>query len=373
MGKTPAIQLDKRQLLVANTSIISVKAPARVCLFGDHQDYLGLPIIACAISRFIQIEASEITEFELQISFLDTNEAKIFSLDKIAEYNIKGDFLAAAIKCVLQHGFKPVKGYKLNLFGNIPINAGVSSSSAMVVAFTKFLLDAFKGEQEVTDSLVAQIAYEAEVLEQKGPGGKMDQFTCALGGLIHLETDENSAVTHLPMNLSGLVLGESGIPKNTVGLLGDLRAKALDTVQTVKEKAPLFSLQKSTLADYQQYKSLITESEQPYFYAAIKNHEITKKAKIALQKPELDYQEIGFLMNEHHKVLRDELKITLPKIDAMINGALKAGAFGAKIVGSGGGGSICAICPPEKQDSVINAIKLAGGEDAYGVEIYVNE
>ena len=31
------------------------KAPGRVCLFGDHQDYLGLPIIACAINRFVEI------------------------------------------------------------------------------------------------------------------------------------------------------------------------------------------------------------------------------------------------------------------------------------------------------------------------------
>ena len=44
-------------------------------------------------------------------------------------------------------------------------------------------------------------------------------------------------------------------------------------------------------------------------------------------------------MNGHHEVLRDLLKITVPRIDAMVNAALKAGAYGAKIVGSGGGGS----------------------------------
>lgn len=354
---------------MAKSSAISVKAPARVCLFGDHQDYLGLPIIACAINRFIQIDAEEIEPFELQVSFNDLNKRAVFSLDDIAENTIKGDFLAAAIKCVMRQGFIPTKGYKLSISGNIPINAGLSSSSALVVAFTKFLLQTFEGTTELTDRLVAQIAYEAEVLEQVGPGGKMDQFSSALGGIIYLQTDEESAATHLASNLNGLVIGESGIPKDTIGLLGDLRGKALKTVQLVKEKEPTFSLQESTIADYQQYKSLITENEQPYFYASIKNYEITKKAKIALQKPELDYQEIGFLMNEHHKVLRDELKISLPKIDAMINAALKAGAYGAKIVGSGGGGSICAICPPENQNSVINAIKLVSAKDAYRVEI----
>ena len=32
------------------------KVPARICLFGDHQDYLGLPVIACAIDKYIIVE-----------------------------------------------------------------------------------------------------------------------------------------------------------------------------------------------------------------------------------------------------------------------------------------------------------------------------
>ena len=31
----------------------TVHSPARVCLFGDHQDYLGLPVIAGTIDRFM--------------------------------------------------------------------------------------------------------------------------------------------------------------------------------------------------------------------------------------------------------------------------------------------------------------------------------
>ena len=33
------------------------RAPARVCLFGDHQDYLNLPIIATTIDRTIEVSA----------------------------------------------------------------------------------------------------------------------------------------------------------------------------------------------------------------------------------------------------------------------------------------------------------------------------
>ncbi len=34
---------------------IRVTAPGRICLFGEHQDFLGLPIIACAIDLAIEI------------------------------------------------------------------------------------------------------------------------------------------------------------------------------------------------------------------------------------------------------------------------------------------------------------------------------
>ena len=38
------------------------KAAARICFFGDHQDYLGLPVIAATIDRYIYMEATPIDE-----------------------------------------------------------------------------------------------------------------------------------------------------------------------------------------------------------------------------------------------------------------------------------------------------------------------
>lgn len=74
-------------------------------------------------------------------------------------------------------------------------------------------------------------------------------------------------------------------------------------------------------------------------------------------------------MNGHHEVLRDLLKITVPRIDAMVNAALRAGAYGAKIVGSGGGGSIVVIADPANEEEVIEAILQAGAQEAYAVTV----
>ena len=70
------------------SKIIKTKAPGRVCFFGDHQDYLSLPVIAGTIDRFINIEGKpngnehlkiKLIDFDSQIN-IDLNAPDIFSL-----------------------------------------------------------------------------------------------------------------------------------------------------------------------------------------------------------------------------------------------------------------------------------------------------
>ena len=55
------------------SKIIS-KAPGRICLFGDHQDYLDLPVIACSIDRMMQLEAIENGCNFFEVIFSDLNQ-----------------------------------------------------------------------------------------------------------------------------------------------------------------------------------------------------------------------------------------------------------------------------------------------------------
>ena len=49
--------------------------------------------------------------------------------------------------------------------------------------------------------------------------------------------------------------------------------------------------------------------------------------------------------------------------------ALEAGALGAKIIGSGGGGAMVALTPPKVQKQVMEAFKTAGAVDAFPVTL----
>lgn len=348
---------------------IRIQTPARICLFGDHQDYLELPVIACAIDRYIILSAEENDSNKFHIKMPDINSERIIGISETFETLEKEDYLASALKVLRRYDCIPNKGFTITLKSEIPINAGVSSSSAVVISWIHFLLAAYGSSKEITSELIAKIAYEAEVLEHNSPGGKMDQFTIALGNVIFIETCGEFSVRDVGTQMKGLILGESGIPKETIGLLDDLRGKANKTIRYVQKQFPKFMLEETSENEIDAYLPTVPKDLQAIFVAAIKNHIITQTALLEFNKKTLDYVEIGRLMNDHHKLLKNNLKITVPKIDAMIAAALEAGAYGAKIIGSGGGGSIVALSPPSKEVDIANVIKNAGGKDAYPVNV----
>jgi galactokinase len=348
---------------------LTIIAPGRICLFGDHQDYLGLPVIACAIDRQIVLSAEENATDVFHIKMPDIASERIIDISETFEILESQDYFASALRVLRRYGCRPSKGYTITLKSSIPINAGVSSSSALVVAWVHFLLKAFRCDHPMTPQFIAQVAYEAEVVEHHSPGGRMDQYTSAIGNIIFIDTDEDLKFRTIGKSVEGLILAESGIPKQTLGLLAHQKSNALKAIGIISEKVPDLKLKDINMEDYEVLKTYLSEELRPYFYAAIRNHSITKQALTALDNETLDNEFIGNLMSEHHKVLKNALKITVPKIDAMIDAALNAGAYGAKIVGSGGGGSIVVLAPSNRKKEIIDAILESGAKSAYEVSV----
>ena len=108
---------------------IALVAPARICLFGDHQDYLGLPIIACAINKHITLTATENNSNQLIISLPNIQSQREIDISDTFDTLEKGDHFASAIRVIRRYGAIIDNGWNITISGNIPINAGVSSSS----------------------------------------------------------------------------------------------------------------------------------------------------------------------------------------------------------------------------------------------------
>ena len=78
---------------------LEITTPGRICLFGEHQDYLGLPVIAMAISLRANISGYKRPDRQVIIHKPDIGQKEIFSLDDL-NYNKPRDYFKSAINAV---------------------------------------------------------------------------------------------------------------------------------------------------------------------------------------------------------------------------------------------------------------------------------
>lgn len=319
---------------------LSVSAPGRICLFGEHQDYLGLPVIPCAISLRVMCCGDWNSGGKIEVALPDINASLEFALSlEETPYSSKADYFRSAYNLLLRRGFTFSRGIECTVRGNIPINAGTSSSSAMVVSWLHFLALMSDQETKLDQMETAELAYHAEVSEFGEHGGMMDQFSSAVGGVIHLRSEPEISCNRLNMNPGEIILADSGEPKNTQDMLRSVRSRAEEAISGF----PSLDIHNSPVS---------CVGENAFLRGILRNRDITCDALKTTSSAVL-----GRLLIEEHQILRDVLGISTSRIDRMVDTAMNAGALGAKINGSGGGGCMFAIAGPESAGGVSEALE----------------
>ena len=340
---------------------IKTSSPGRICLFGEHQDYLQLPVIAAAISLRIAVEGTRRNDFMVKIELPDIGKRESFSLEGALPYVRERDYFRSSVNVLRHHGFTFSAGCDCVVRGGIPINAGTSSSSALIVAWTQYLALVSDQAQELSTEQLGRLAFEAEVLEFNEPGGMMDHFSTAYGGILRIAFFPSLQVQPLHAPLETFVLGDSQQPKDTKGILKRVKDEVLQAAKFLEKRHAEFSLQTASLDEIPRFSGELNRNQIELLWATIHNRDLTREAQIVLGRAPFDEIRFGMLLNEHHQVLREVLKISTPKIDAMLEAALQNGALGGKINGSGGGGCMFAYAPHEPE-KIARAIENAGGK-----------
>tara|TARA_B100000427_G_scaffold221522_1_gene185246 strand:- start:65 stop:1114 length:1050 start_codon:yes stop_codon:yes gene_type:complete len=336
---------------------MEITTPGRICLFGEHSDYLGLPIIAMAISLRAKISGKKRTDNQVIIHKPDINEIERFSIEDL-RYTKSRDYFKSCIKICQNEGLIFSSGFECEVSSQIPIRAGASSSSAINVSWIHFLSKMADNPIEWTQEKIGELTYQAESTEFNEPGGMMDQYTTAMGHIIHLESEPNISIQSFNPKLGSFVLGDSDQPKDTMGILKRLNDSRVEILNILRIKNPTINIH--TMNNDINLSDLNNEQRKMY-KGTVENRDLLKKALVELEKNKPNYELIGTLLTELHVVLRDIFDISTPKIESMLDAAMNAGALGGKITGSGGGGCMFAYAPdhPEK---VAEAIEQAGGK-----------
>ena len=231
----------------------------------------------------------------------------------------------------------------------------------MVVAWNKFLLEAAVDPRAGDPHALAELGYDTEVAEFKEPGGKMDHYASAYGGVVWIRFDDPMKFDPFPNPLGSFVLANSLQKKDTTGMLGFIKSHVLDGAARVRERIPGFTLKSPLSAEVLAEVDGLPADNRRLLLGTLKTRDLTAKGADLFRQPSFDHEMFGAMLNAHHEVLRDLLRISTEKIEAMIRAALDAGALGAKINGSGGGGCMFAYAPRDPE-RVAAAIAQVGGQ-----------
>jgi galactokinase len=342
-------------------------APGRLCLFGEHQDYLNLPVIALAIPLKCTIEVTPNTDNRIL-------QIKVPALKQTFQYDLNNmpprqsldsqnpDFALAAIQEALNDGWEFQCGAQCVSTTDIPMQAGCSSSTAFCVAWVQVL--ARLASQQLTPIELAQRAHQAEVLHFGHPGGTMDHVSIALGGSclrIGPGMWEVTKLEALSPKVHGVwILADSGELKDTMGHLKRCKGDRLALLDE------LGGSWKATNTDM-----LLDNDKRQLLDATLTNRDTEAEAASMWANPLLADgfgETLGSLMHRHHAALRDVLRLSTPRLELMRQAAMDAGAWGYKLVGSGGGGCAVAWTPLEKAEIVANAMKSVGAKSTWIIE-----
>ncbi len=339
---------------------VIVSAPGRICLFGEHQDFLGLPVIACPIDLDIRITATPRADSSFHIEMADIGETDEFDATAPLAYRHERDYVRSATNILRRQGLQITRCYDCTINGTIPINAGAASSSALTVAWITLLLNTQDHGLPMRPVDIASWAYEAEVVEFDEPGGMMDHYTSALGGLLYIETNPPISVQQLPAELDSFVVGESLVPKETTAVLRESRQAVAEGLDILRRRLSDFDFRTTPREQAQPLFSEMRAEVRRRIEAQFINRDLCQQARQLLSQPTFDQEQLGELLLEHQRQLRDGIGVSHPKLDTLIEASRQAGALGGKLNGSGGGGTMFAYAP-DRQQEVKEAIDAAGG------------
>jgi galactokinase len=349
---------------------VAVSSPGRICLFGEHQDYLGLPVIAAAVNLRARLEAERINEPAFVIEKPDTGESETISIAEPIIYGRARDYFKSGVRVMQKRGMEFTNGWNITLTSGIPIAKGCSSSSAILVAWIGLLNVLGGGEPgALSPEEIAVRAFHAEVKEFNEPGGMMDHFSSACGGVLHIITRGEFQVHRLPPPVTGsFVLADSLQPKDTTGVLGRVKANVTAGINYLKDKDAGFDLDTAAPEKVEAMLGAdVSDEVRRAVMGNIGNRDITRAALRMFNGGGAGGPELGRLLDAHHANLRDGINISTPKIEVLIAAAKSAGASGCKINGSGGGGCMIAYCEGDPRP-VANAVNENGGK-AYILKI----
>lgn len=354
--------------------IVKVSAPSRLCLFGEHQDYLGLEVVALAVNLRFRATVTPRDDGKLSVRVRDSsiralgqaNEAGLYEetvidLTQPIRYAGGRDYIRSAVNLLVREGVGLWPGWNVVMDSEIPIGKGMCSSTTMVMALVKGLMEAAQAPGRGDPDVLADLGFRAEVVEFGEPGGMMDHYTSAYGRLVSLSFYDGVRPSRLPMRIPGcFVLFDSLRDKDTIKVLATAKKPVLEALEMLNPYGVHSVRDFYDVPERLPVLAKLDEDHRRKLFASVDNYAVLREAVWMLRTGRFDDERFGQMLTRHHRNLRDGLDISTGEVEAILETAMKAGALGGKINGYGGGGCCFAYCRDEDAELVLKSVQELG-------------
>lgn len=307
-------------------SKVTVSAPGKLMLLGEHAVVYGRPCIVTAMGQRMKatVELTNEPVFELNAPDVQVeNYKKPMSELSTGDIPKGAKFVEVAIKNFSEK--HPIKeGLKIETASEFSSQFGFGSSSASTVCVIKALSEIT--EANLDNKSIFDLSYKT-VLDIQGKGSGFDVAAATFGGTLYFKKG-GEIIEPLNIDSLPLIVGYSGVKADTVTLMNQVSEKFKENPQLLED-----------------------------IYTNI--GKLVEQAKVAVLGN--DWPAVGKLMNENQKLL-SELGVSIQKLDDMISGTANAGAYGAKLSGAGGDDCMIALAPQEQTEAVKAGITSTGGQ-----------
>lgn len=316
-------------------------APGKAILFGEHAINRGQPALATAVGLYARCRVTAAMEqgFCLRSGMRveHVSGAAVVALARAVDAQVYAGDYEAIRRLASSDYFAPAKyvlativerglpgGLEIAWQSEAPSSSGLGSGGAafvaMVAALSMFLPQAPALEER------AAWAHRGDLIAHGGVASALDTQTSLFGGVIRF-TGQGLAETVACAPGLTLVIGNT----NVVAATSEVNSRV-----------------RRWLADR-------PRARMAYFEAI---GALGRAALPLLERGE--WAELGRLFTLNQLIL-DKIGVGCPEANTLIDAALDAGAWGAKVSGSGGGGIMIALVSPEARSAVAEAINAAGG------------
>ena len=263
-----------------------------------------------------------------------------------------GRYVAAVAAELAELGRPPV-GLDGEVSSTLPIGTGLSSSAALEVAVAVALCAVAGFDLPPLD--LARAAQRAELRAVGVPCGIMDQAASLLGreGQLLLLDTGSLAHEHVPFHddLALVILG-SGVSRSLEHSGYAERRAELETA--------LAALGGRSLDEADPDELDLDPVAARRLRHVVTDHARVREAVALLRDPtDASLARLGEVFRAGQASLRDDLEVTVPELDLLVDLAYEHGALAARMTGGGFGGSIVAIAAADDAERVAAATRRA--------------